>query len=239
MNYSPREGCESAVELASQDSEALVDPAPIRVLLLDDHAVVRDGLRALLEAQPDLRVAGSFGRAAEALAFAAAKPPDVAVLDIALGDGDGIEAARRIHDLCAGTHILMLSMHAAPEYVYQAFCAGASGYVLKESAGDEVVAAVRAVHAGRRFLSSRISTRSVDDYLQERGGAGPLERLSARERQVMKLIVEGHGSTEIAAILEVSPKSVDTYRSRMMAKLGIEDVPGLVKFAIRHGVTTV
>ena len=212
---------------------------PIDVLLLDDHAVVRDGLRALLAAQPDLRVAGSFGAAAEALQFVAASPPDVAVLDIALGGMDGIEAARRIHDLCPETHILMLSMHASPEYVYQALRAGASGFVLKESAGDEVVAAVRAVHAGRRFLSEKISARSLGDYQRERGGESPLESLSARERQVMKLIVEGNTSGEVAALLGVSPKSVDTYRSRMMAKLGIDDLPGLVKFAIRHGVTSV
>jgi DNA-binding NarL/FixJ family response regulator len=212
---------------------------PISVLLLDDHAVVRDGLRALLAAQPDVHVAGSFGAAAEALQFVAASPPDVAVLDIALGDMDGIDAARRIHDLCPETHILMLSMHASPEYVYQALRAGASGYVLKESAGAEVVAAVRAVHEGRRFLSEKISARSVEHYLRERGGESPLERLSARERQVMKLIVEGHTSGEVAALLGVSPKSVDTYRSRMMTKLGIDDLPGLVKFAIRHGVTSI
>ena len=212
---------------------------PIDVLLLDDHAVVRDGLQALFAAHADMRVAGSFGEAEEALRFAATECPDVAVLDIALGAMDGIEAARRMHDLCPDAHILMLSMHASPEYVYQALRAGASGYVLKESAGEEVVAAVRAVHEGKRFLSGRISTRTVDEYLRERGSASPLERLSARERQVMKLIVEGRTSGQIAALLGVSPKSVDTYRSRMMNKLGIDDLPGLVKFAIRHGVTSV
>jgi DNA-binding NarL/FixJ family response regulator len=212
---------------------------PISVLLLDDHAVVRDGLQALLAAQPDLRVAGSFGVASEAIRFAAESPPDVAVLDIALGGLDGIEAAKRIHDLCPETHILMLSMHASPEFVYQALRAGASGYVLKESAGEEVVAAVRAVHAGERYLSEKISAQTLDDYMRERGPEHPLERLSPRERQVMKLIVEGNTSNEVAALLGVSPKSVDTYRSRLMAKLGIDDMPGLVKFAIRHGVTSV
>jgi two-component system, NarL family, response regulator NreC len=211
----------------------------ISILLLDDHAVVRDGLQALLEAQPDLRVAGSFGVASEALRFAGESPPDVAVLDIALGGLDGIEAAKRIHDLCPETHILMLSMHASPEFVYQALRAGASGYVLKESAGEEVVAAVRAVHAGERYLSEKISARTLDDYMRERGPEHPLERLSPRERQVMKLIVEGNTSNEVAALLGVSSKSVDTYRSRLMAKLGIDDMPGLVKFAIRHGLTSV
>jgi DNA-binding NarL/FixJ family response regulator len=211
----------------------------ISVLLLDDHAVVRDGLQALIDAQPDLRVVGSFGGAAEALRFAAETPPDVAVLDIALAGLDGIEAARRLHDQCPQTHVLMLSMHASAEFVYQALRAGALGYVLKESAGEEVVAAVRAVHSGQRYLSEKISSRAVDDYVRERGPEHPLERLSPRERQVLKLIVEGNTSNEVGALLGVSSKSIDTYRSRLMAKLGIDDLPGLVKFAIRHGMTSV
>ena len=211
----------------------------IRVLLVDDHAVVRDGLKALFAPHVDLEVTGSVGSAAEALRFVAGSAPDVAILDIQLGDMDGIEAARRIHDLSPETHILVLSMHASPEHVFQALRAGASGYVLKESAGDEVVAAVRAIQAGRRFLSDKISGPSLEDYLRQRGSESPLERLSPRERQVLKLIVDGHTSGEVAAMLGVSPKSIDTYRSRMMAKLGIDDLPGLVKFAIRHGVTSV
>jgi two-component system, NarL family, response regulator NreC len=211
----------------------------ISILLVDDHAVVRDGLVALLAAHPDLEVTGSVGTAEEALQVVAGSAPDVVVLDITLGAMDGIEAAKRMQDVCPDTHILMLSMHASPEHVFQALRAGASGYVLKESAGHEVAAAVRAVHAGQRFLSEKISARTVDDYMRERGNDSPLERLSPRERQVMKMIVEGHGSSEIATLLGVSPKSVDTYRSRMMAKLGIEDVPGLVKFAIRNGVTSI
>jgi DNA-binding NarL/FixJ family response regulator len=211
----------------------------ISILLLDDHAVVRDGLQALLATQPDLRVTGSFAAAEEALRFAAETPPDVAVLDIALPGVDGIEVAKRMQDLCPETHVLMLSMHATPEFVYQALRAGANGYVLKESAGEEVVAAVRAVHAGRRYLSGKISARALEDYTRERGPEHPLERLSSRERQVLRLIVEGHSSSEAAALLGVSPKSVETYRSRLMAKLGIDDLPSLVKLAIRHGMTSV
>ena len=211
---------------------------PIDVLLLDDHAVVREGLQALLAAQADIRIVASFGDAGRAVSFAAQTPPHVAVLDIALPGLDGIEAARRIHDLCPDTHILMLSMHASPEHVYQALRAGASGYVLKESAGGEVVAAVRAVHAGRRYLSEKLSPRALDDYIRERGADHPLERLSRRERQVLKLIVEGHTSSAMGAMLGLSPKSVDTYRSRMMAKLEVGDLASLVKFAIRHGVTS-
>jgi DNA-binding NarL/FixJ family response regulator len=211
----------------------------ISVVLVDDHAVVRDGLHALLSAQPDLRVVGSFGNAIDALHYCGETPPDVALLDITLPGLDGIDAAKRIHDLCPETHILMLSMHDSPEHVFQALRAGAMGYVLKESAGDEVVAAVRAVHAGRRYLSERISQRAVEDYLRERNPDHPLERLSPRERQVLKLIVEGNTSNEVAALLGLSPKSVDTYRSRLMLKLGIDDLPGLVKFAIRNGITSV
>jgi DNA-binding NarL/FixJ family response regulator len=212
---------------------------PISVILVDDHAVVRDGLHALLSAQRDMRVVGSFGNAIDALRYCGEAPPDVALLDIALPGLDGIEAAKRIHDLCPETHILMLSMHDSPEHVFQALRAGAIGYVLKESAGDEVVAAVRTVHAGRRYLSEKISQRAVEDYLRERGPDHPLERLSPRERQVLKLIVEGSTSNEVAALLGLSPKSVDTYRSRLMLKLGIDDLPGLVKFAIRNGIKSV
>jgi len=211
----------------------------IDVMLLDDHAVVREGLQALLAAQPDIRVVGSFGDARSALSFAAQRAPDVAVLDIAMPGMDGIEAARRIHDLCPEAHILMLSMHASPEHVYQALRAGASGYVLKESAGGEVVAAVRALHAGRRYVSEKIPPRVLEDYFRERGADHPLERLSRRELQVLKLTVEGHTSSEVGALLCVSPKSIETYRSRMMAKLEIGDLATLVKFAIRHGVTSV
>jgi DNA-binding NarL/FixJ family response regulator len=212
---------------------------PISVLLLDDHAVVRDGLKALLGAQGDIRVVASFGAAAEALHYAAEAPPDVAILDIALPGLNGIEVARRLHDSCPDTHMLMLSMHANPEYVYQAFCAGASGYVLKESAGAEVVAAVRAVHAGQQYLSGKIPPQALNDYTRERSGAQPLERLSGRELQILKMIVEGSTSNEVGALLGISPKSVDTYRSRMMRKLEIDDLATLVKFAIRHGVTSV
>jgi len=212
---------------------------PISVLLLDDHAVVRDGLKALLGTQRDMHVVASFGVASDALRYATEAPPDVAILDIALPGFSGIEVARLMHDACPDLHMLMLSMHASPEYVYQAFCAGASGYVLKESAGAEVVAAVRAVHGGQRYLSGKIPPQVLSEYARDRGGEHPLERLSRRELQILKLIVEGSTSGEVGALLGISPKSVDTYRSRMMRKLEIDDLATLVKFAIRHGVTSV
>ena len=152
---------------------------------------------------------------------------------------NGIEVARQIHDACPETRILMLSMHASPEYVHQSFQAGAQGYLLKESAGSEVVDAVSAVSQGKRYLSRRISGEALERYLSERGADNPLLRLSARERQVLQLVVEGRTSAEVAELLGLSPKSVESYRSRMLKKLGLEDLPSLVKFAIRHGVTSI
>lgn len=211
----------------------------IRVLLVDDHAVVRDGLAALLLAQADVQVVGSFGDAEEALRAVAQLQPNVIILDIAMPRLNGIEAARLFHDEYPDAPILVLSMYADTEHVYQALRAGANGYVLKESASSEVVAAVRALHGGVRYMSERIGGWVLEDYLHGRAADGPLEKLSARERQVMRLVVDGRTSAEIAALLNLSPKSIDTYRSRMMTKLSVEDLPALVKFAIRHGVTTV
>jgi len=211
---------------------------PINIILVDDHEVVRDGLRHLIEAQPDLRFVGGFGEGAAAVRFAASAHPDVAVVDIAMAGMNGIEVTRQIHDMCPGTEVLILSMHADPEFIYQAFRAGARGYIIKESAGAEVVNALRALHGGQRYVSQKIDAAELERYLRERGEDNPIERLSQRERQVLQLIVEGRTSAEAAERLSLSPKSVDTYRSRMMKKLEIEDLASLVKFAIRHGITS-
>jgi DNA-binding NarL/FixJ family response regulator len=207
---------------------------PIRVILVDDHAVLRDGLGRLLEAEPDIEVLGTFDDAAAALAGMRSLRPDVAVLDIAMPGMSGIELARALGAASQGVRILMLSMHRLPEYVHQSFAAGALGYLLKESAGREVIAAVRAVHSGRRYLGRGIDRALADGAA---GALGPLDLLSERERQVLRLVVEGGTSAQTAIALNLSPKSVDTYRSRLMKKLGVEDVPALVKFAIRHGIT--
>jgi len=128
-------------------------------------------------------------------------------------------------------------MHSTTEHIFRALQAGARGYLLKDSAGAEVVDAVRAVHAGRRYLSQKIASAVIDDYISDRQRASPLDSLSRRERQILQMVAEGKSSAEAAVILFLSPKTVDTYRSRMMQKLGIADVPSLVKFAIQHGVT--
>ena len=209
----------------------------IKVLLADDHAVVRDGLRALLEAQPGMEVVGDVANGREAVRATQKLEPDVVVMDIAMPELNGIEAAREIHERFPSTQILILSMHSTTEHIFRALQAGARGYLLKDSAGAEVVEAVRAVHAGRRYLSNKIAATVVDDYISERHRTSPLDSLSRRERQILQLIAEGKTSAEVGTMLFLSPKTVDTYRSRMMHKLGIGDVPNLVKFAIQHGIT--
>lgn len=212
----------------------------IRVLLADDHAIVRDGLRALLGIQPDLTVVGDAATGREAVTAAADLRPDIVLLDIAMPDLNGIDAARRIREVCPSARVVILSMHSTAEHVYQALQAGAHGYLLKQSAGAEAIDAIRAVHAGRRYLSQKISEAVIEDYIRYREAAdtkSPLARLSSREREVLQLIVEGKSRSEIATALSLSIKTVDTYRSRMLEKLGIADVPSLVKLAMQHGLT--
>jgi DNA-binding NarL/FixJ family response regulator len=209
----------------------------IRVILADDHAVVRDGLRVLLEAQSDLEVVGTAANGRQAVRLVHELRPDVVVMDIAMPEMNGIEATQQIHDALPATQVLVLSMHSTTEHIFRALQAGARGYLLKDSAGTEVVDAVRVVHAGRRYLSQKIASAVVDDYISERHRASPLDSLSPRERQILQLVAEGKSSAEAAATLFLSPKTVDTYRSRMMQKLDIGDLPSLVKFAIQHGVT--
>ena len=205
----------------------------IRVLLADDHAMMRDGLKALLSASPDISVVAEVSNGGDAVRRAQELKPDVVVMDIAMPDLNGIEAARMLRDRCPETRVVILSMHSSSEHVFRAFEAGAAGYLLKESAGTEADVAVRAVHGGQRYLSRAIAALAQAPA----GRAGPLDSLSARERQVLQLVVEGHSSAEIAKRVHLSPKSVETYRSRLMKKLGVSDVPSLVKFAIHHGIT--
>jgi len=209
----------------------------IRVLLVDDHAIVRDGLRFLLEAHDDFEVVGGAANGRDAVRAARDLQPDVVIMDLAMPELNGTEATHQIHEACPGTHVLVLSMHSTAEHIYRAFQAGAQGYLLKESAGPELLAAVRTVHAGRRYLSQKIAETVVDDYIRERHVASPLESLSGRERQILQQVAECKSSAETARVLCLSPKTVETYRSRMMKKLGIADFPALVRFAIQHGLT--
>ena len=208
----------------------------IRVLLADDHALMREGLRALLTTATDIEVVGEVRTGREAERQVARLNPDVVLMDIAMPELNGIEAARVIHLRCPAVRIVMLSMHATAEYVYRAFEAGACGYLLKEVAVEEVITAVRAVHAGKRYLSPALAESVPDPGAGH--ARGPVDSLSTRERQVLQLVVEGCTSSEIAGMFHLSPKSVETYRSRLMSKLGVRDVPSLVKFALEHGLTS-
>ncbi|MGH7184820.1 MAG: response regulator [Pseudomonadota bacterium] len=209
----------------------------IRILLADDHAVVRDGLRLLLEAQGDLNVLGAVADGRQAVGEARRLSPDIVVMDVGMPGLDGIEAARMICDALPQTRVLILSSQAGSAHVSRALQAGVRGYLLKQAAGAELVAAVRALHAGRRYLSAEINEAVLADYAGNRQAGSPLDRLSARERQILQLVVEGRSNTEAARELSLSVKTVETYRSRLMQKLGIRDLPTLVKFAIEHGLT--
>ncbi len=212
----------------------------ITVFLADDHAAVRDGLGFLLDAQADISVVGHAADGREAVRLVTELKPNVVLMDITMPELNGIEATDQIREHCPSTHVIILSMHAAPEPIARALMAGADGYLLKESAGVEVIDAVRAVYEGHRYLSQKISDTMIDNYLQQSQpgvAESPLLRLSSRERQVLQLVVEGKSSMEIAGILSLSPKTVETYRSRLMQKLEIGDLPSLIKFAIKHGLT--
>jgi DNA-binding NarL/FixJ family response regulator len=212
----------------------------ISVFLADDHTVVREGLRAYLDAEPDITVIGEAGNGREAVEQVASLQPDVAVLDIGMPRLGGIEATREIDDLPTPTRIIILSMHRTNEYVFRALQAGASGFVAKDSAARELVEAVRTVHLGHRYLSQRISDQLLDDYVERRETAedrSPVDELSEREQQILEQLVDGKTTSEISESLSLSSTTVNTYRSRLMKKLDIGDMPTLVKFAIRHGLT--
>jgi DNA-binding NarL/FixJ family response regulator len=214
----------------------------IKVFIADDHAMMREGLRLIIEAERDISVIGEAADGRQAVRLIQRLAPDVVIMDIAMPILNGIEATEQILNSKTFTQIIILSMHATKEHIFRALEAGAKGYLLKESAGKELVKAIRAVYAGNRFLSDRISQAVIEDYIHQRiadSEESPIKRLSPREREVLQLVVEGKTSAEIASNLFLSPKTVETYRSRLMHKLGIKDLPGLVKFAIQHGMTSV
>ena len=212
----------------------------ITVFLVDDHTIVRDGLRLLLETEPDIEVIGHAANGTDALSEVAQGCPDVLIMDIAMPELNGIEATRRIREICPFAQVIILSMYSTSEHIFQALQAGALGYVLKESAGAELVDAVRAVHDGQRHLSRQVSDKIIHDYIYEHAALeahSPIARLSPREREILQFVAEGKSSTAIGEALTLSSKTVDTYRSRLMKKLGVTDVPSLVRFAIQHGLS--
>jgi DNA-binding NarL/FixJ family response regulator len=215
------------------------DILTISVFLADDHAVVRDGLKTLLEIEEGVNVVGTASNGRETVRQVNKIKPNVVIMDISMPELNGIDATRQILEGCPKTRVIILSMHATKEHIHRALQAGAKGYLLKESAGAEVVKAIRSVLSGNRYLGQPVSEILIDDYLNGRRAdkyPDPLEQLSGREREILQLVVEGNVSAKIADTLCLSPKTVETYRSRIMTKLNIKNIPGLVKFAIRNGL---
>jgi DNA-binding NarL/FixJ family response regulator len=211
--------------------------ARYRILLADDHALIRAGIRVLLESLPGIEVTGETGDGLDAVERVQRDPPDAILLDITLPGLNGLEVAARIARLDVPTRVLMLSMHASPEYAARALAAGASGYLIKDSAFDELAAALDAIFRGGRYLCRALDA-DVVRQLEERAARGEsgIERLTPRQRQILQLVAEGYATREIAERLFLSVKTVETHRGQLMQRLGIYDVPGLVKFAIRHGL---
>jgi len=207
------------------------------VFVADDHAILRDGLATLLAAHPDMEVVGTAANGREAVTEVLRLAPRVAIIDISMPELDGIEAARQILAANPEVHVMILSMHAGSQHVFHALEAGVRGYLLKESASREVIEAVRIVQSGRRYLSPRVA-EIVAQGVSDRSAVSPLSSLSQREREILKLVADGYSSAKIGTMLHLSPKTVDTYRSRMMQKLHVSDLAGVIKLAIQHGLTS-
>ena len=211
----------------------------IRALLADDHTLVRAGIRGLLQGLPGVEVVGEAEDGHEALRLAEALRPDVVLLDIGMPGLNGLEVAGRLATLDPSIRVLILSMHTSEEYVLRALRAGCAGYLLKRSAVSELEVAVRAVARGETYLSPAVSKQVVDDYVGRTGGAAdPIEALTPRQREILQLVAEGNTSKEIAERLGLSFKTVEAHRAQIMERLGVRDLAGLVRFAVRVGLVT-
>ncbi len=208
----------------------------IRILLADDHAVLRAGLRALLTVQGDLEVVGEASEGAEAIRLCQALRPDVVVMDISMPGVGGIEATARIKRDLPGTKVLILSMHDDRGYLRQVLRAGASGYVLKKAADTELLAAIRAAARGEVFLDPALAKALVDEVMEPKAAGGEPPALSEREREVLRLLAHGHTNQQVADRLCISVKSVETYKARLMEKLGLKGRAELVRHALQHGL---
>ena len=212
---------------------------PIRILLADDHAVVRDGLRALLEKQPDMSVVAEANDGRDSIRLAEEQAPDVVIMDIAMPNLNGIEATRRILAANPRTAVVMLSMHQDESYVLRSLKAGAKGYLLKDSLRSDVIDAVRAVFQGRSFLTRKVSRMLQEDYmrqLENRGLDDSYDLLTDREREILQMVAEGKSNKEVAGVLNISPTTVETHRSHILQKLGLHSVPELILYAVRKGI---
>jgi DNA-binding NarL/FixJ family response regulator len=218
---------------------------PTRVLLAEDHALVRAGIRALLQNLPGIQVVAEANDGREALRLINTHQPDLVLMDIAMAGLNGLEATARVTKEFPTVRVIILSMHSTEEYVTQALRAGAAGYLLKDAAATELELAVTAVARGETYLSPAVSKHVIANYLRRAGGdetsgdertAPPAALLTPRQREILQLIAEGHSTKEIAATLHLSVKTVETHRMQLMARLDVHDVAGLVRYAIRIGL---
>ena len=208
----------------------------IRVVLVDDHALVRAGMRSLLGSMPQVEVVGEASSGEEALALARTALPDIVLMDIAMKGLTGLEAARRMREASPRSRVIILSMHSGEEYVLQALRAGAVGYLLKDAATGELELALRSVMRGESWFSPAVSRQVVEGYVQRVGGESAADVLTARQREVLRLVAGGKSTKEIAYDLNLSVKTVETHRAQIMERLGIRDVAGLVRYALRTGL---
>jgi DNA-binding NarL/FixJ family response regulator len=209
--------------------------SPTRILVADDHGIVRAGIKLLLERQPGLEVVAEAADGVEALEQALAVRPELCILDVGMPRMTGLQAAREIRSHLPETHVLLLSMHDDQRYLFEALKAGASGYVLKREADQDLVEAVRAVGRGDAFLTNAAERSIIREWMSD-GAAAPTVRLTPREEEVVKLIAEAHTNTQIAGILHLAEKTVESHRANVLRKLGMRDRVELVRYAIRHGL---
>ena len=212
----------------------------ISVFLADDHSILRDGLSALLKSHRNIQVVGTATNGHDAVRQVRELQPDIVLMDISMPMLNGVQATEKITEICPKTKVIILSMHDNPELIYRAMIAGAKGYLLKDTAGPEVIQAMRLVQQGGNYLSQKVAEKMTDNVVTRRLKRikKPLDQLSSREMETLQMVVDGKSSVEISKKLNLSKKTIETYRSRIMHKLGIHDVPGLVKYAIQQGLTS-
>ncbi|ACN15516.1 TRAP-type C4-dicarboxylate transporter, periplasmic solute-binding protein [Desulforapulum autotrophicum HRM2] len=212
----------------------------IKVLVAEDHTIVRKGLCSLLYSEPDIEVVGEAENGREAIKMVEELAPDVVLMDISMPELNGMDATRQLKKKYPDVKILILSMHSTEEYIFETLRAGASGYLIKRSAPTDLIKAIHAAHAGDCFLSPSISKKVIKNYVQQKQGLSleprGLDLLSAREREVLQLIAEGHANREIAGHLYISPKTVEAHRNHIQKKLGLNGTAELTKYAIRKGL---
>ena len=214
----------------------------VRILVVDDHTIVRQGLKALLEAQPDFQVVGEADNGREAVKKAQELSPEVVIMDIAMPILNGLEATRQIKRVLPETKVIALTMYNDEEYVFQILKSGASGYLIKETAVNELITAIRSIRMGNPFFSPAISRKIMESYLREdaeKKPKGESDKLTNREKEVLQLIAEGYTNNEIGNLMNISVKTVETHRAHIMSKLDIHDVAGLIKYAIKKGLVVI